>query len=1087
MAEPSSPLSSLRSSSPAQAIPTTPPQPRKYTDEELAPFLGKVRRAQSATDYLPPLPALFGFQDPHGSTEPGVSTLPAAADPQTVVSSADSDSETESPELAGNDDGSPTLDDDKNKWTYVASVANEVFTILDNRGVSWGTLVEYLADASTKQGTRRWYGFFKSGPQVRRVLTYWLSSRNGGRHTLREWAVGYVSKLVDKEANSVTNSGLLKSRNKNVDSSFVLLLQRLCLVMAGVIQAFCTIHRQTKSKNEHSKKKRRTRMLATFLDLLGQRSQQNSLSKHLFGLYLFATGTQWQTIAVLSSWRVCSSYSTLAGTQVSAISTDEPSSRHAPVDSETNPEVAPTPTTSAMTSDTPPAVEDFDGMEVDEEETQGKDTVSESEASMSSDSNSDRDEPEFIRLEYESGSDHDVHMSIDVPGKATPLHIGMVLDDLGEPFPARSEDEDMMVDSEEEVQGRRAALLAENDGISVSKQTTTHKPAISQDAINPSVTATLGCTHGKKTEGLVRRLSKACCHAAQQAAQSHDVAHVYDNINFMFKAAQQIVGRKDSQENGTCATAIRLINASLDDMRTADLVSNMKQASALDMKDVLLFDTEAAEYRSLLIHTIIRVIVTHGGSSFEKFQEHVNASLPVTAEQIPVHKTEYYPLPAMEIDESSVVGNADVVEAISQLLAYDLESPEYLRTVRIYCSDQLSMARVRTVAHNRVGHDAPQQAHVNIVQVPGLFHAQMHVVSSCLEAHWGLPGAGARDPGSLGFHNTIIDRKPIVLSSPPPYRTCRDLIFVSLYARILHRLELVSGIKVDDYAASMTFASETLKGHAEEIYEHFASSEVVDDLRHGTPSLQEIDGESDSGRVLLSFKTLSAFYRGSGHTKYAYETLVTLHNTIHVWPAPPSLRIGLSTPRVARMGLSQLICYKGQERTVEPPNTIRGKAGSMRGRDDAMRSSGMERCRDLCDRSPTGASSGHDCEERDRSFETRGRAGVAATVDIEDATSTLNSNQSTFTGMRETDEDASTAAFPIARVILLCLLVVSRSTPALYENKRTRPSHGTYYSPIVFHLSCHSYPRPTLLILLPHVRANHDHHAPFFYVTTRSQ
>lgn len=99
MAEPSSPLSSVAPSSPLQAIPTTPTRPRKYTDDELAAeFLGsddsyrptpkmdpskrralnlkigatkrldtiaqqrEVRRAESATAYLPPLPALFGFQ-----------------------------------------------------------------------------------------------------------------------------------------------------------------------------------------------------------------------------------------------------------------------------------------------------------------------------------------------------------------------------------------------------------------------------------------------------------------------------------------------------------------------------------------------------------------------------------------------------------------------------------------------------------------------------------------------------------------------------------------------------------------------------------------------------------------------------------------------------------------------------------------------------------------------------------------------------------------------------------------------------------------------------------------------------------------
>ncbi|KAI0772183.1 hypothetical protein BC629DRAFT_1291429 [Irpex lacteus] len=174
----------------------------------------------------------------------------------------------------------------------------------------------------------------------------------------------------------------------------------------------------------------------------------------------------------------------------------------------------------------------------------------------------------------------------------------------------------------------------------------------------------------------------------------------------MFKAAEQIIGRKDSQENGTCATAIRLFNANPDDMKTADLLAQMRVARELEITDIILTREEDTEYRSLIIHTILRIIVTHGGPSFAKFKNDVAASLPVTDFQIPVHKTEFYPLPAMEIDESSTVGNGEVVDAISQSLGYDTKSLEYLQTVKIYSGDQLSMARLRAVENNRVGNDA---------------------------------------------------------------------------------------------------------------------------------------------------------------------------------------------------------------------------------------------------------------------------------------------------------------------------------------------------------------------------------------------
>ncbi|KAJ6579449.1 hypothetical protein B0H10DRAFT_1962858 [Mycena sp. CBHHK59/15] len=70
-----------------------------------------------------------------------------------------------------------------------------------------------------------------------------------------------------------------------------------------------------------------------------------------------------------------------------------------------------------------------------------------------------------------------------------------------------------------------------------------------------------------------------------------------------------------------------------------------------------------------------------------------------------------------------------------------------------------------------------------------------------LHTHFGKPGAGFRSPGSLGFHNTVLDRLPITLTSLPPFRTCRDLIMISLYARILHCLLLVSKkATLEDYA-----------------------------------------------------------------------------------------------------------------------------------------------------------------------------------------------------------------------------------------------------------------------------------------------
>ncbi|KAI0733681.1 hypothetical protein C8Q72DRAFT_881244 [Fomitopsis betulina] len=197
------------------------------------------------------------------------------------------------------------------------------------------------------------------------------------------------------------------------------------------------------------------------------------------------------------------------------------------------------------------------------------------------------------------------------------------------------------------------------------------------------------------------------------------------------------------------------------------------------------------------------------------------------------------------------------------------------------------------------------------------------------------PRFGPRNPGSLAFHNNNLDRKPIVLSSLPSFRKCRDLAFVSLYSRVLHCLELVSETKdLSDYAAH-------LKAHAAEIVTRFADGKTVDRLRTARAAElreREKQGESaaraseadtgtecmdngvsgdltqgdmvfenavlllrdalilrlltdcikcgDSDRVLLVLKVLALYYRGCGRTKYAQEVLFLIHNFKHVWPEP---------------------------------------------------------------------------------------------------------------------------------------------------------------------------------------------------------
>lgn len=107
------------------------------------------------------------------------------------------------------------------------------------------------------------------------------------------------------------------------------------------------------------------------------------------------------------------------------------------------------------------------------------------------------------------------------------------------------------------------------------------------------------------------------------------------------------------------------------------------------------------------------------------------------------------------------------------------------------------------------------------IWMPGLFHVKIADMYGLFITHWGKLNAGTRNLGSLGFHNTCLHRSPILLTSLPPFCTCRDLMFVSLYAHVLHCLLLVAGKKtLDEYADSIS-SWEDLKCDADMILRQY--------------------------------------------------------------------------------------------------------------------------------------------------------------------------------------------------------------------------------------------------------------------------
>ncbi|KAJ7022410.1 hypothetical protein C8F04DRAFT_960328 [Mycena alexandri] len=437
-----------------------------------------------------------------------------------------------------------------------------------------------------------------------------------------------------------------------------------------------------------------------------------------------------------------------------------------------------------------------------------------------------------------------------------------------------------------------------------------------------------------RAPGLLTMLSDACNATSRAIAASGMFVTVYDNINMMVRVAEQILGRKNAQENGTCATIVPLHDAKPEDLLTTTLDASVLNAPPLRIEHLLLNPDELDFHTKNMVHTILRIIVRHGGDGFKKWQKDLDAMQPASPETIAVHKTPIHPLPSMEIDENSITGNIEVMDAINKSLGLNADEPEYLKYVKIIAGDQLTIARQRSILTVRLGHESGSHAWRNIVLMPGLFHAKIADTHGMLETHFGKPNAGTRSPGSLGFHNTVLDRLPITLTSLPAFRTCRDLIMVSLYARVLHCLLLVSGKdSLDDYASSVN-SWDVIVGHAAVIYSRFADPDLVQELREQRiPDERKRDAEAkaaskgankgakpdgplphvkkgdmvfenailflrdalltreftdavkagDSGRVVNILRLWVFSYRGSGRSKYAHEMLHLLHNLICVW------------------------------------------------------------------------------------------------------------------------------------------------------------------------------------------------------------
>ena len=156
----------------------------------------------------------------------------------------------------------------------------------------------------------------------------------------------------------------------------------------------------------------------------------------------------------------------------------------------------------------------------------------------------------------------------------------------------------------------------------------------------------------------------------ERLAQTQKIAHtqpfmiIWDNLNIAFRVSEQRHDSKDHFDNGTTATLVPLYGVEYGGLPLSLKPKWTTRVPVLDFSSVDLLPTcdEAARVQAGQLWHIMDILY----EAHPDLRKRLGASiLPCpTVELIPIHKTEQYPLPAMQIDESSLEGTLNVLSTI---------------------------------------------------------------------------------------------------------------------------------------------------------------------------------------------------------------------------------------------------------------------------------------------------------------------------------------------------------------------------------------------------------------------------------------
>ncbi|KAJ7621845.1 hypothetical protein B0H17DRAFT_1290185 [Mycena rosella] len=301
--------------------------------------------------------------------------------------------------------------------------------------------------------------------------------------------------------------------------------------------------------------------------------------------------------------------------------------------------------------------------------------------------------------------------------------------------------------------------------------------------------------------GHVKGLSKEGMARVREIVKTSMCQIVWDNLNIAFRVAAERLKAKNHFDNGTTGTVIPVFDPETGGHAahgTLPFVMKPLRERTLPVLDWTAEDTlpspqSAAELSSSCFWQLKRLALSHipgvPAELKKQFEE-----CPVV-DQIPLHKSEQYPVPAMKLDESTLEGTLEVYITILRSMGLDDEALE-AHGLMFDDGDLLTDSLKEKIESARRNSTTPIAGMRASVRRLGLFHGEMAGGRLTVNEHWGKPNS--LWAGGLWWeHNKLLKRKPITAGwsgkKATPWKPAHELIHISLPAHIVDGFRIYCG------------------------------------------------------------------------------------------------------------------------------------------------------------------------------------------------------------------------------------------------------------------------------------------------------